>query len=159
MKARRGPWKLIGRKAWRLVSNPIFPVLTVAGNLLIFAGAGALYFTEHGINPSVKSPLDALWWAVSTVSTVGYGDVSPITPHGRIAGIVLMILGTALFWSYTALFADALVSDEMDDLESELRQMEKRLRKFKPALDSSSEISALLRDLQSQMREITTQKK
>ncbi len=127
-------WRLIARKAWRLVSNPIFPVLTVAGNLLIAAGATGLYYFEHGINPTVQTPLDALWWAVSTVSTVGYGDVSPITPHGRIAGIILMLLGTALFWSYTALFADALLSDEISDLETEMRELEKRMENLRSHL-------------------------
>lgn len=151
-------WQLIGRKAWRLVSNPIFHVLTIAGNFLIGAGASALFYFEHEINPTVKSPLDAVWWAVSTVSTVGYGDVTPISPHGRIAGIVLMILGTALFWSYTALFADALLSDEMTDLESELRQMDRRLRKFKVAEDHSSELSALVRELQKQVRDLSAKK-
>jgi voltage-gated potassium channel Kch len=151
--------KLVSRKAWRLVSNPIFPVLTVAGNFLIAAGAFALFYFEHEINPTVKSPLDALWWAVSTVSTVGYGDVTPITPHGRVAGIVLMILGTALFWSYTALFADALLSDEMSDLESELRQIDKRLRKLNVAEDHSSEVATLVRELQRQVRDLSTHKK
>lgn len=155
MKAHGRTWKLIGRKAWRLISNPIFPVLTVTGNFLIAAGASALYFFEHEINPTIKSPLDAIWWAVSTVSTVGYGDVTPITPHGRIAGIILMILGTALFWSYTALFADALLSDEMDDLESELRQMGKRLRKYKAAENQAGEVAILLRELKNQVRQLS----
>jgi voltage-gated potassium channel Kch len=150
--------KLIGRKAWRLISNPIFHVLTVAGNFLIVVGASALYYFEHEVNATVDSPLDAVWWAVSTVTTVGYGDVTPITPHGRIAGIVLMILGTALFWSYTALFADALLSEEMTDLESELRQMSIRLRKLKIVDDHSSELVLLVRDLQKQVHDLSTGK-
>lgn len=154
MKNQPRTWKLIARKAWRLVSNPIFPILTIAGNLLIVAGAAALYYVERGLNPTLQSPLDAVWWAVSTVTTVGYGDVSPVTPHGRIVGIVLMILGTALFWSYTALFADALVSDEMEDLESELRQIEKRLLKFKDGENYPARLEKLLEQIQNQVKEL-----
>lgn len=154
MRGRPRTAKLIARKAWRLVSNPIFPILTIAGNLLIVAGAAALYYVEAGLNPTLNSPLDAVWWAVSTVTTVGYGDVSPVTPHGRIVGIVLMILGTALFWSYTALFADALVSDEMEDLESELRQIEKRLLKFRDGENYPARLEQLLGEIQNQVKRL-----
>lgn len=114
---------MISNKFWRLVSNPIFPVLTICGNLLIGAGALMLYWMERDSNPGIHSFLDCIWWAVSTVTTVGYGDVVPKTALGRIAGIVLMILGTALFWSYTALFADALISEEVSDLEKDIKEI------------------------------------
>lgn len=127
MKTRRNSGKLILLKARRLFTNPIFPLLTVAGNFLILAGAGALYYLEHGRNPKIETFLDTIWWAVATVTTVGYGDISPITPYGKIIGIVLMILGTALFWSFTALFADAVLTQEITDLEDELRTIAKRL--------------------------------
>ncbi len=128
--------RLIRKKFWRLVSNPIFPVLTVLGNLLITIGAVGLYFLERDVNPTIGSLLDTIWWAVATVTTVGYGDISPVTAYGKIIGLVLMILGTALFWSYTALFADALISDEMDDLEGEIKSLEKKLEGLRQQLRS-----------------------
>jgi voltage-gated potassium channel len=45
----------------------------------------------------VSSPLDALWWGVVTLTTVGYGDVYPVTPEGRLAAAILMLLGIGLF--------------------------------------------------------------
>ena len=113
----RKQYRLVRKKFLRLVRNPIFPLLTIAGNLLIFTGAIVVYFLERDVNPNVDSLLDTVWWAVATVTTVGYGDVSPVTVMGKIVGIVMMILGTALFWSYTALFADAVLSEEIDDLQ------------------------------------------
>lgn len=98
-------------------------MLTICGNLLIGAGALILYWMERETNPGIQSFLDCVWWAVSTVTTVGYGDVVPKTTLGRVAGIVLMILGTALFWSYTALFADALISEEVSDLEKDIKEI------------------------------------
>jgi voltage-gated potassium channel len=62
----------------------------------------ALYTAENGINQAVSTPLDALWWGIVTLTTVGYGDVYPVTPEGRIAASVLMVLGIGLFSAITA---------------------------------------------------------
>lgn len=69
-----------------------------------------LYAAEHGINRTVESPFDAIWWGVVTLTTVGYGDVYPVTVEGRIAAITLMILGIGLFSTITATLASYLVA-------------------------------------------------
>lgn len=103
-------------RIWKLIQQPVFLVLTVIGNSLIIISSILLYHFEHGINPKIDSVLDTIWWAVATVTTVGYGDISPITPIGKIIGIFMMIIGTALFWSYTALFAGAIMSEESKNM-------------------------------------------
>jgi voltage-gated potassium channel len=70
----------------------------------------ALYAAEHGLNKAIESPFDALWWGISTLSTVGYGDVYPVTPDGRLAAMVLMVLGIGLFSAITASITSYLVS-------------------------------------------------
>ncbi len=70
----------------------------------------ALYPAEHGVNKTIDSPFDALWWGVVTLSTVGYGDVYPITPEGRLAAMVLMLLGIGLFSAITATATSYLLS-------------------------------------------------
>ena len=72
--------------------------------------AAALYLAEVGINPDVASPLDALWWGITTLTTVGYGDVYPITPEGRLAGAALMLLGITLFATITGTITSILVA-------------------------------------------------
>lgn len=126
----------------QMILAPTFIVLTLFGNGVIVFGAVALFKIEHGVNPHVRTYLDTIWWAVATVTTVGYGDVIPITPLGRILGIFMMIVGTALFWSYTALFSQALVSREISELEDDLRAFEKiiaRIQDLKPIVSSEKD--------------------
>ena len=52
---------------------------------------------------------NSLWWAVATVTTVGYGDMVPSTPAGRVAGVVLMVGGVGLFGALVANFAAMMV--------------------------------------------------
>ncbi len=107
---------LFVKRIWQLMKQPVFIVLTVLGNSLIFIASALLYHFEHGINPKITSLLDTIWWAVATVTTVGYGDISPMTTMGKIIGIFMMIVGTALFWCYTALFAGAIMGEEASTL-------------------------------------------
>jgi voltage-gated potassium channel len=54
------------------------------------------YAAENGFNSAVQSPLDALWWGLVTMTTVGYGEIYPKTAEGRVAAAVLLVLGIAL---------------------------------------------------------------
>jgi voltage-gated potassium channel len=107
---------LFTHRIWQLMKQPVFIVLTVVGNTLIAIASALLYYFESGVNPKINSLLDTLWWAVATVTTVGYGDISPITTFGKIIGIFMMIVGTALFWCYTALFAGAIMAEEASEI-------------------------------------------
>lgn len=100
-----------------LIKQPVFLTLTVLGNSMIVAASLALYYFEHGVNPKINTWLDTVWWAVATVTTVGYGDISPITVPGKVIGIIMMIIGTVLFWSYTAMFAGAIMQTEQEEIK------------------------------------------
>lgn len=71
--------------------------LAGAGLLLIAAmlfAASGMYYLEHAAQPEKFGTIpDAMWWAIATLTTVGYGDVSPITGLGRIFGGFVMIIG------------------------------------------------------------------
>lgn len=106
--------KHFGRRTRMLIVQPIFVSLTVLGNATIALGALAAYYVERSTNPDFSSYFDALWWAVSTSTSVGYGDIVPITTAGRIIGMGMMLLGTALFAAFTAVFASALLAEEIE---------------------------------------------
>lgn len=81
-----------------------------------------LFAVEADSNPDIASPLDALWWGIVTLTTVGYGDVYPRTAEGRIAAMVLMVLGISLYSAITATITSILIAgrsapDAVDQLE------------------------------------------
>lgn len=71
-----------------------------------------VYQAENGINKLFSSPFDALWWGVTTLTTVGYGDTYPVTPEGRLGAMVLMLLGIGLFSAITATITSYFISQE-----------------------------------------------
>jgi voltage-gated potassium channel len=75
----------------------------------------AVVFTmveEVGVGQDIESFFDALWWSAATVTTVGYGDIAPVTPVGRIFGLLAMVVGITSFGVVTARLAAFLVSDD-----------------------------------------------
>ncbi len=81
-----------------------------AASLLVLMGGATLYSVEvDAVDTNIKSPQDALWWAVVTVTTVGYGDKYPVTGQGRLVAVVLMITGIAVVGTVTASLAAWIV--------------------------------------------------
>jgi voltage-gated potassium channel len=79
---------------------------------VLFITSFSLYVAENGVNAAVETPLDAIWWGITTMTTVGYGDVVPVTFPGRVAAAILMLLGIALFGVITATVTGLLVITE-----------------------------------------------
>jgi voltage-gated potassium channel len=101
-------------------------IVTVATVLAV--GAATL---ERLFDPAIGTYGDALWWAVSTVSTVGYGDVVPTSPAGRIIGTVLMLTGLGLIPLLTSAVVSALVAQRSREArEAELRDLAQILERL-----------------------------
>lgn len=74
-----------------------------------FIGTPWLFWTyEHGINRSVNTYGDAVWWWFVSSTTVGYGDVAPVTAMGRAAGVITILVGIYCYTNFIALTADSL---------------------------------------------------
>lgn len=83
-------------------------VCTLAG-IVVMLGALGFHYMEADANPNVHSFWDSFWWTVVTITTVGYGDIYPVTVGGRILAIFLMFGGVATVSAVTALIAAYLI--------------------------------------------------
>ncbi|MGH7703635.1 MAG: potassium channel family protein [Gemmatimonadales bacterium] len=97
-----------------MVRHRLHYALAVTGLVVLGAAALALGL-EDGHGGSIDSFGDALWWATTTVTTVGYGDMFPVTPGGRGIAVFLMITGIALFGVLTANVAAFFIEEQKDD--------------------------------------------
>ena len=87
-----------------------FSVTSVLAVSTIFMSAFLVHEAESNVaGAKIKNAGDALWWAVTTVTTVGYGDVYPVTTAGRYVGVVTMFVGIAVAGSLTATMASILI--------------------------------------------------
>ncbi len=98
--------------------------LLVAWFGVMLLSAVGLYLSEEGVNEAIDGPLDALWWGLTTMTTVGYGDVIPTTAEGRISAAVLMILGIGLYSAITAMLTSFLIAGDHDtDMADQLERL------------------------------------
>ena len=95
---------------WR---RPAFIFLTFFSRTLI-AVYGALFFWIEGPhNPKVTGIFDGIYFAVTTVTSVGFGDLTPLTVPGKALTILMMLTGTMIFVAFTALVSTAVIEAEM----------------------------------------------
>lgn len=100
-----------------------FIVTTFVLFILLVVASSLIYFVEHDAQPELFSSIPAsMWWGVATLTTVGYGDVYPITPLGKFLGAVIALLGIGMF----ALPAGILASGFAEELQKKGRK-EKRI--------------------------------
>ncbi|WP_308738228.1 potassium channel family protein [Kocuria dechangensis] len=101
---------VVNRRAAADLRGRVAVYLVGGAGLLGAVGSVAVLDAERGApGANIGTLGDAAWWAVSTMSTVGYGDLYPVTPPGRVVGGVLMLGGVAVFGLVTALLASWLV--------------------------------------------------
>jgi len=95
----------------------VFAMVTI---ILLYLSAIGIYYFEHEAQPEVfASIFHSMWWAVTTLTTVGYGDMYPITAGGRIFTFSILILGLGIVAIPAGLLASALnkVRQEDDDVD------------------------------------------
>jgi voltage-gated potassium channel len=89
--------------------------LTAAMIVLIFASVFVVQFEATAPNGNIKTGGEALWWAIVTLTTVGYGDYFPVTAPGRITGVFVMVTGIGIIGALASIFASLLVSTDDDE--------------------------------------------
>jgi voltage-gated potassium channel len=95
-------------QAMRICKDELVLVVALAGGVLV-AAATALYWIEGDIQPDKFGSVPrSMWWAVVTMTTIGYGDVFPVSPGGKVAAGVLAIVGVGLIALPAGIMAGAL---------------------------------------------------
>jgi voltage-gated potassium channel len=102
-----------------LKHHSLFRVLAAAVATLFVGAWLVLLFEENAKGSNIHSYPDALWWAIVTVTTVGYGDRYPTTEGGRAVAVVLMLVGIGLIGVLTATIASLFVKEHTDATRQE----------------------------------------
>lgn len=135
---------------WRfLIDGRLRTTLLSAAIIILVFG-----FLAAGVDPHIKSAWDGIWWALATVSTVGYGDVVPTSALGRLLGAGLVVLGLGIFVMITANFLalylqkkpmsakdsqDALaLVDRLDAIAVEQKRLHEAVLRLQRTLDKHS---------------------
>ncbi|MEA2912907.1 MAG: voltage-gated potassium channel, partial [Bradyrhizobium sp.] len=103
------------RRVLVLESGPLLSVLVIFLMVLFLASVSA-YFLERDVQPATFGSVPAaLWWAIATLTTVGYGDVVPITPLGRLVAAFVMICGLGVFGLWAGILATGFAAETRRD--------------------------------------------
>lgn len=106
--------------------------------LLVMFSAIAILNVEPPVEANIRSAGDAVWWAIATITTVGYGDKYPVTTEGRVIATVLMFCGISLFGVFTAFLASLLMrsqsssSSDVSALIEEVRLLRAEVARLRP---------------------------
>ena len=112
--------------------------------LIVVSSTIAVLVLESSPTDEINTPLDALWYVVSTITTVGYGDIVPMSPGGKVLGIILMIVGVGFFSILTATLSSYFMRDmetdekelkkQVENLENSINEMKSDIQEFKEIL-------------------------
>jgi voltage-gated potassium channel len=105
--------------------------------ILVLCSIAILHF-ESGGDGNIRSGEDAVWWALSTITTVGYGDRFPVTAEGRLVGAILMCAGVGLFGVLSGFVASWFIAPEERRQEGELAALHQELRSLRALLEQRS---------------------
>lgn len=103
----------------------------------IILGA-VMYMFESNVNPAMKSIPTAVYWAVVTITTVGYGDISPVTPIGQFISTIVMLLGYAIIAVPTGIVAGETVNEYRNNRDEEDDETEHVMSGMESLDDNSS---------------------
>lgn len=107
----------------------------VAFVMVLFSTMLIVEVERSAPDATIRSGGDALWWALTTVTTVGYGDTYPVTGEGRLIASVLMLVGIALFGSMSAIVTSKLIlpkeTRDHEELRKEIRELHAEIRELR----------------------------
>jgi voltage-gated potassium channel len=110
----------------------------------VFVGAFAEYIVETSVhNSKINTFGDALWWSIVTVTTVGYGDIYPVTITGRIIASILMIIGITILGLFISTLGNSLIESKLSKINN---QSISKIRNKEKAFEEQGNIKKTIKD-------------
>ncbi len=131
---------------------------TVLNLLLIFTGVViigtvAIYAVESQTESEINTILDAVWWTVATITTVGYGDIVPLSDLGRIIGIFYMFFGVTFIALSISIVGTRLYKKKFEKEEEMAFDQKKILGIIKKLEDKQNEMSQSLKEIRDSLKQ------
>jgi voltage-gated potassium channel len=132
-----------GMLARRLLTAEGVKDAAILALLTVLGGGAAFAAVEKGQHRPDLSAWDGVWWAITTVTTVGYGDIKPMTSTGRAIAMIVMFVGIGFVAILTAAAAERFIRSQRDDaLHEQLKEIASRL----DAIERSTGVMSLHRE-------------
>jgi voltage-gated potassium channel len=125
----------------RRAEDTLLAVTLISFLLMILASASVLHF-ETVPDSNIRNAEDALWWAYSTMSTVGYGDRFPVTWEGRLIGALLMTAGVGIFGAFSGFVASWFLAPTARKNRSEIELLRQEIGELRSLLDPARKAAA-----------------
>lgn len=143
LRAFRSTKILVGYLYKNRANGTFATVILISGILVIFSSIAMINF-ETDKDSNIKTPVDAIWWSLTTITTVGYGDRYPITMEGRLTAILLMFAGVGLFGTFTAFITKFFIESdqgsekkEIGDLVTEIKVLNSKIERLEKKIEKS----------------------
>lgn len=128
--------KILIQFVYRRRSRGMLMTAVLISALLTIFSAIAMLNLETAPNSNIRTPDDALWWAVTTITTVGYGDRYPVTDEGRVVAVFLMVAGVGLFATITGFITSFFNEEEQKQEEQALQTLTDEIRLLRQKVES-----------------------
>jgi voltage-gated potassium channel len=129
--------KILGGLALEKRAESAFLAVALVAILLLVVASISILQVETAAESNIRTADDALWWALSTITTVGYGDRFPVTPEGRFVAGLLMCAGVGLFGMFSGFLAAWFVAPAAQQERGELEALKDEVRKLRAMLEKT----------------------
>ena len=146
---------ITGSKVREYPSKTKLDYATVILLLVLIIGSFIFFIVERSVNPEVPNYESAMWFSIISMTTVGYGDIVPVTLIGRIIGVIIILTGMGYVSLVTATLAYSFIDLFRKESNKAVNKVEKRVMTYEDKID---ELLVKVDKLESKIDDIKTKK-